>query len=476
MRSGQISCCETNRMIKKHFYILLCLLMHLTARAQECIDVADIQANEYSQQLGKFTTRLNISTTFTDIRRISILAPGRETLNGTLKKQENKATFLSATGAQTYRTSAANDVIALTGNRQKGTHTAYLLPVELTQGVMVTISTSDGKHYSQTFTEIIKGEENNLSFTQEKAENLWMATLPSNLYYNMLSTPGAHNAASSGVSGFLSSFAKCQDMTISELLEAGVRAFDLRPNYTGKEYDIQPENLTICHGKYSTGVLFRDAMEILVQFVKEHPTENVSIILNKEKSSGTDQSEIWRKSLRECFMQHKKYLIDAANPLILGDCRGKITIVSRAPFNDKANGVDHGTWAQGWPNNAQNTDFNLILSRPNRQIHATYGVEDIYKGSIDDKEKNAQKQFEAFSKITENNKYCYTFLSIAWQTSSLFTTPKKYAAKVNPRITAYIEGNRKPLGYVYADFMSSSTCGGKALFQAIVEHNWKYAF
>ena len=204
---------------------------------------------------------------------------------------------------------------------------------------MVTVRTSDGKFYSQTFTNIQVGKANDLSFTSTTPSNLWMSTIPGNTYFSLLSTPGAHDAATSNTANY----AKCQTEDIAGLLANGVRAFDLRPRYTSNYVsDIQLANLEIYHGSEATGVKFKDAIDILINFVKNNPSEAVSVIMQKENSSSsnTDQSETWRASIRECFGD------DARKPYIMGsvrgnhtldDVRGKLSIVSKNPYGNSNN-------------------------------------------------------------------------------------------------------------------------------------------
>ena len=54
----------------------------------------------------------------------------------------------------------------------------------------------------------------------------WMSRLDDNQPVRSVSIPGAHDAATSGVS---ISSAKCQSKSIADLFDSGVRAFDLRP-------------------------------------------------------------------------------------------------------------------------------------------------------------------------------------------------------------------------------------------------------
>lgn len=306
-----------------------------------------------------------------------------------------------------------------------------------------------------------------------------MATLPQSLHYNLLSTPGVHDATTSSVSGAFSTYAKCQGLNISELLAAGVRAFDLRPRFTSNTMeDIQLDNLEIFHGTYGTGVRFKDAVDQLIDFVRNNPSEALTILMSKEKASGADQSETWRASIRQCFQDasRKPYLLDGLGPLTLRDMRGRICVVSRNPYGNANNGyrdVVCGAIAEDWPNDGQDTTFNFILTRAGNWNNATYGVQDKYNSRTSAKQEAAQMQFKAFGKIRTNHQYNFNFLSIAFHFPY---GPASYAGSMNPWAVDYLKNFDAPLGYVFGDFLGVPDQSGDKLVQAIIEQNWKYAF
>lgn len=422
-------------------------------------------AGNQSPEMLRYATRLVVQTSLPNVERVSVWAVGGETLN-------------NETGDSDYRSSRQSDIVAWEGSTD-GSYTLCLQPQDLSQGVMVTVSTTDGKHYSQNFGLISPGQENTLQFTQSTARNLWMATLPQSLHYNLLSTPGVHDATTSSVSGAFSTYAKCQGLNISELLAAGVRAFDLRPRFTSNTVeDIQLDNLEIFHGTYGTGVRFKDAVDQLIDFVRNNPSEALTILMSKEQASGADQSETWRASIRQCFQDasRKPYLLDGLGPLTLRDMRGRICVVSRNPYGNASNGyrdVVCGAIAEDWPNDGQDTTFNFILTRAGNWNNATYGVQDKYNSRTSAKQEAAQMQFKAFGKIRTNHQYNFNFLSIAFHFPY---GPASYAGSMNPWAVNYLKNFDAPLGYVFGDFLGVPDQSGDKLVQAIIEQNWKYAF
>lgn len=228
----------------------------------------------------------------------------------------------------------------------------------------------------------------------------------------------------------------------------------------------------------ATGVRFKDAVDQLVDFVRNNPSEALTILMSKEKASGADQSETWRASIRQCFQDasRKPYLLDGLGPLTLRGMRGRICVVSRNPYGNASNGyrdVVCGAIAEDWPNDGQDTTFNFILTRAGKWNNATYGVQDKYNSRTSAKQEAAQMQFKAFGKIRTNHQYNFNFLSIAFHFPY---GPASYAGSMNPWAVDYLKNFDAPLGYVFGDFLGVPDQSGDKLVQAIIKQNWKYAF
>ena len=424
-------------------------------------------------------TTLHITTSLTNVASVNVYALGKENIAGpmTISCQGHELSYGCPAGsASTYANSLQSDVVSVVGNAN--TYTAYLRPVSLPRGVKVTVRTTDGRYYSQDFTTISAGQANTLAFTATTtAQNLWQSTIPGNTYFSMLSTPGAHDAATSSVSV---STAKCQSEDIAGLLANGVRAFDLRPRYTSNtQSDIQLDNLTIYHGMVSTGIKFKDAIDILIDFVKNNPSEAVSVIMNKENSSSifslTDQSETWRASMRECFGDPARspYLMGSVRGYhTLDDVRGKVSVVSRNPYGNSSNSyrdVVYGAIIENWPDDGVVTDYSCDMTQAWNWVDCRASVEDAYNSNTSTKQSQVQAQLQLAASNTDHFHYCYTYTSIA-------NSPASFAATMNPATVSIISTLTGPLCYVYADYMGSQSNGGAALLNAIIAQNYKYVF
>ena len=92
-----------------------------------------------------------------------------------------------------------------------------------------------------------------------------------------LRVPGTHNSASSTITSTFSSFARCQDLSITEQLCSGVRFFDIRcGRATAKN-----QGHAIHHGPFAGGSIIQVFKDI-VAFAKDHPKEFIIVDLINE--------------------------------------------------------------------------------------------------------------------------------------------------------------------------------------------------
>ena len=416
-----------------------------------------------------YLTTLHVSTTLQNLESMSVYAIGKEQIAGPMAVncREDEASYTYSAGdALTYANSLESDVIAVR-DVSSNVITAYLRPVSLSKGVKVSIRTTDGLVYSQDFKEITIGEANDLQFTQSSAQNLWMATIPGNTYFSMVSTPGAHDAATSGctTATYLS---RCQADDLPSLLANGVRAFDIRPGYY---YDsaITEDNLYIYHGMVSTNVLYKDAIRIFAEFLENHPSEVISVIMVKENNKptigGTDRSsEMWNviDAVHTTYGDYMKVLDHSY--YTLDDFRGKICYVNRTGTDCK-----NTVRITNWPDDSSVTDYSCAIGGT-----CYANVEDAYNASESDKKTVTTAMLDMASTNTNRARFHYVYTSIA---GTFFSSLTGHAAVMNPYTASYISNSLSgPTGYVYADYMGNASNGGAELLKAVVAQNYKYVY
>ena len=97
----------------------------------------------------------------------------------------------------------------------------------------------------------------------------WMTPLDDDIYISQLSIPGTHDAATKNCS---LTQGRCQDLTIAEQLDMGIRFFDLRPTSSG----------TIYHGELSCGITLEEVWTAFNDFLDDNPGEFLFTLLRWE--------------------------------------------------------------------------------------------------------------------------------------------------------------------------------------------------
>ncbi|KAG6908848.1 hypothetical protein DXG01_003014 [Tephrocybe rancida] len=191
----------------------------------------------------------------------------------------------------------------------------------------------------------------------------WMAKFPDSTKLVHMNLPGTHDSATWNYSdatqasllrytGPIASAEtyRCQEHSLLQSLNEGIRVFDLRFAYN-------PGNDTIGfhHGEYSVPYYIRSATQLfaanallaphttledvlfgLYSWLDKHPTEAVLVSLNYESGTGTPNDAALQEHLYNIFESDlaKKYWLQSNGTLgTLGQARGKLTLLQRFTYS-----------------------------------------------------------------------------------------------------------------------------------------------
>lgn len=459
----------------------------------------------FTFHLAASVIEVNLSTLGVTPKSVSVKSKSGVSLAGLLKYDcSTRTAAVSTTDKTDYAASTQSEVVTVSNIAADATLVRfYVLPVQLTGGVTITVQATDGTFYTKTTTTTVgtPAEEGLTSIdglngatvckpyykkynfgaaSSATRLNNWMATIPGNVPFCQLSVPGAHDAATSGAT----SAARTQSKTIAELLACGVRGFDLRPRFTSSTAsDIELDNLEIYHGISGTGVLFKDAMATLVQFVQDNPTEALYVRIKKENSLLIDNEKnyrdaIWRTSIRTClsgYYESGKVLGKLTADMTLAECRGKMLITTDNPYGEEGNTENTVYGGRlSWDSEITDTE-NVIQSKP---INHTYGswtasayVLDDYKNGTDAKKPHVESTLSMAASDLGNTWYlCFLNMSTI-----------NNAKAMNPYVKGLLDNSSGRTGFVFYDFCGVdksglTTYGGAALNNAIITQNHKYVY
>ncbi|KAF5354164.1 hypothetical protein D9756_007143 [Leucocoprinus leucothites] len=219
----------------------------------------------------------------------------------------------------------------------------------------------------------------------------WMARVPDDTKFVHMNLPGVHDAATGNYSDARQAellrytgpippaeVFRCQERSIYEMLNDGIRVFDMR-------YAYNPGNDTV--GFYHSQALLAPTTRLedvffgFYHWLDQHPTEAVLISLNHEGGTGTPDDVKLEQHIYDFFNTKlaKHYWVQRNGTLgTLGEARGKLTLLQRysLPLLDAADhpkqiGIDLGP--DRWTDNGKSIE--LVYNREGNQI--AY-IEDFY--------------------------------------------------------------------------------------------------
>ncbi len=173
----------------------------------------------------------------------------------------------------------------------------------------------------------------------------WLSVLPGSTRLSQLSIPGTHNAAARFET--FGGTAKCQDLTIAEQLEAGIRYLDIRCRHISDIFAIH-------HGVVFQNLYFGEVLAQIDQFLDANPGECVMMVVKEEHTSSGNS-----RTFAETFQSYvnadpSRWWLGTSVPT-LEEARGKIVLIRR--FGGYPGGIN----ATNWPDNTSFLVNNLAV-------------------------------------------------------------------------------------------------------------------
>lgn len=298
----------------------------------------------------------------------------------------------------------------------------------------------------------------------------WMKSLSDSRLVADLSLPGSHDACTGQgwKSGLLEMIyelsAKCQDLTILEQLNIGVRVFDLRPERNLEENGYV---LRCSHGIAATKMLVADFFRRLKDFLTANPSE--FCILTVDISATTDK-EAWGRELTELLKssEFNGLFADFKSRLTVGEMRGRVLLLSRHEYAKQP----IGGYCYGWV-------YDLELEKQTKgHITASDGsetplwVQDYWgKYKRDGKDEAVVRMLEAAvarDMTAERPAWVINYPS-AYFSLPLSDSYRSNATYANVVTINWLENHDGPVGIIYMDFVGmdkTPSYSGEVLYEA----------
>jgi len=173
----------------------------------------------------------------------------------------------------------------------------------------------------------------------------WMKGIPDATPVSMINIPGSHDSTTQFIN--LSLISRCQNKSIRQQLESGIRFLDIR-------LFLNDNRLLAVHGiadcrtaknRKSPPLLFNDVYREMKSFLEKHPSETVLMLLNEGRGRS---GNAFFDAFYEQFIKPAPSCWFSENRLpVLAECRGKLVLLRRCglgntdkTYTDKNTGIN----------------------------------------------------------------------------------------------------------------------------------------
>lgn len=253
----------------------------------------------------------------------------------------------------------------------------------------------------------------------------WMGGHGDGTALDRLTIPGTHDSGAR----FGGPWSECQNTTIAQQLDSGIRFLDVRCRVTGGSFAIH-------HGASYQNAMFGDVLIACRDFLAAHPSETVLMRVKQEYS---EESDATFRAVFDDYLDRRGWrpLFRIGDRLpLLGEARGKVVLIA------DNGGLPGLKWWDG----------------------SQIALQDDWNALPDAKYPKIQAHFRAA--VDRPGRLYVNFVS-----TSAYLPPRWNSDRLNPRVHGFLDGaelaGRTGLGIVPLDFPNTRS----GLVEALLRHN-----
>ncbi|MFI8964078.1 phosphatidylinositol-specific phospholipase C [Streptomyces sp. NPDC053493] len=252
----------------------------------------------------------------------------------------------------------------------------------------------------------------------------WMAAHGDPTPLQKLTIPGTHDSGAR----YGGLWTECQNTTIAQQLDSGIRFLDVRCRVTGGSFAIH-------HGAFYQNMMFGDVLVACWNFLAAHPSETVLMRVKQEYSSESDATF---RAVFDDYLDNRGWRpLFRIGPVLptLGEARGRVVLLA------DNGGLPGLRWADG----------------------AYFDVQDDYQAEPFAKWPKIRDQFR---KAATQPGRCY----VNFVSTAAGLPPRWNSDRLNPQVHSLLDGEGagwKGLGIVPLDFPNTRS----GLVESLIRHN-----
>ncbi len=177
----------------------------------------------------------------------------------------------------------------------------------------------------------------------------WMSNIGDSQYISEITIPGTHDSCAhyEPVYGMI----KCQEYTLKDQLDMGVRFIDIRGDLVGN-------TMIMMHNVIPQSMCFDDVLEICYEFLEEHPSETIIMSIKQETGEKYDEFAAYvEKTISENM---DMWYVENEIPM-LSQVRGKIVLMNRYEKRVTDFGISTYYWVSNESFTVDNDSFSLHI-------------------------------------------------------------------------------------------------------------------
>ncbi len=276
-----------------------------------------------------------------------------------------------------------------------------------------------------------------------------LSALADDLFLPCINLAGTHDSATAFCT--MRKFAQCQNTTIAEQLQLGVRLLDIRLHHVrGRFFLVHSRADCFSDSACKTRLRFDDVFAQCVSFLEQNPRE--ALVMSVKCDRGHEKASFF-PAFYDAFIRPNTSLWYLENQApTLGECRGKIVLLRRclrpADFESKAHcGLDFSVWED--QKSRRKTE--PVHMRMSEKLCAE--VQDRYRLPPEIKWTRCAKPFLDIA-VPSKQRICLHFLS----TCGAPGIPAQNAEIVNAQFAAYPLCESHAQGWFFLDFIDRALC------------------
>ncbi len=292
--------------------------------------------------------------------------------------------------------------------------------------------------------------------------NNWMSGVPDDKKLFELTIPGTHDSVTEYVQ--FAHISQCQDLNISDQLDIGIRALDLRVEPIGNRLGMVHSVAKAFNnpGRNANQMDMHDVLLRCYDFLKAHPSETIIIQFKNDNNKENEKSF---DNLVNSYIKgnEDKWYLENRVPT-LGECRGKIVLIRRCDmdaeneaYTPQNTGIDFSNWVE-----QDEAIPDALQLETNGIDEAVFIIQDRFKYKPEPRWDECIEPF-LNDRTAFNGEYIICYTSTAGGTKG----PKANSSYINQKLMEYTLDKSKYYGTIYLDFPFND------LTRKLIEHNYK---